>query len=377
METSLTNITIDGFRFIENLQTTARQLIVCSEIIKQLNNKQLPQKVLEQLLVKWSSNEELKNIIYRNSKGKVTNGGKKTAALRYYFALSESLGLTKGFNNVYMNTNISYTLLYFLTSEQNDYSDLLQLYEKLFYCYQLLNIDADGIILLMGQLTDSDGKTQKTLQVEFKDALSQRLIVKGELASTNVKYIINNKFRAINYVWRSPEIYAEHIIAPRYEWLASLGLVCIKREKKFTYYSLSDKGWMFYKSIPNIGENGSFKDISERWLSNFFFTLMNNVFDSKERVRYNSLSEDIKDLELGKSLERAGKAVKSSISSRLPLLNTYLFICIDLFVNRNTVIDFSEIFEKLKVGFNYNAKSYSPKVTGRANESYITIALQK
>ena len=328
-------------------------------------------------MVKWSSNEELKNPTYRDSKGKVTNGGKKTAALRYYFALSESLGLTKGFNNVYMNTNISYTLLYFLAAEQSENSGTLGLYEKLFYCYQLLNVDADGIMLLLGQLADSEGKTQKSLQSEFKDALNERLVLKGELASTSIKSVINNKFRAINYVWKSPEIYAEHIIAPRYEWLATLELVSIKRGKKFTYYSLSDKGRDFYNLIPTVEGKGSFKDISEKWLSNFFFYLMGNVFYDKNRTNYYMLSDEIKDLELGRALERASKAVKSSISSKLPLINTYIFICIDLFVNRDIVINFSELYEKLKPGFTYNMKSYLPKVTGRINESYITIALQK
>ncbi len=365
-------ITIDGFRFIENLQTTARQLIVCTEIAKQLNNRQLPKRILEEMLIKWSLNEEAINQEYKESKGKITKDGGKTAALRYYFSLAESLGLIKGFNNVFIDTNISYTLLYFIEEHKEHYV-AKKLCENIFYLYQLLNNDADGILLCVDQIAVDNARSQRELQSKFKETLNYRLVTKGDLASPHLKNSIVNKFRAVNYVWKKPEVYAEHIIAPRYEWLSTLGLVKINRGSKFTFYSLTEKGDKFRNACPKIGADILITDISEKWLSSSFFDIASLLYCEQEVVKFGLLPNNTKNQQLGASLERASKFVKSSISYRLPLINSYLFICMDLLVNQNIIINFNDIYESLNPAFTYNLKTYKPKISGRLNESYITI----
>jgi len=81
MESTNNHIKVDGFRFINNLHTTARQLFVCTKITDFLSNKQLPKKLLGELLFKWSFEEEEKNTSYKKSKGKLTKNGKETTSL--------------------------------------------------------------------------------------------------------------------------------------------------------------------------------------------------------------------------------------------------------------------------------------------------------
>ncbi len=366
---------VEDFLFVDNLQTTVRQLRVFSAIITHLSNKQLPKKILEQLIIAWSSAEEKTNPKYRISKGKATENGVKTAAIGYYIQISTSLALTTRFNDVYMNTKMSQTFLYFLLVNK-DVSNDLSIYEKIFYLIMLLNIDADGIILSLSQLDNNSSKKQSVLQSEFKDAMSTRLLAKINISPNTVKAKMTTKYKAINFVWKKSKKYAEHIIAPRLEWLSSLELVNIKRDPKDTVYSLSEKGKNLYSRLPNINSEG-LKDINQRWINNHFFSVCNDLFSTNNCTLYSLLSNEEQDIAIGESLLNAGKAVKSSLSFKLPVRESFLFIGIDLLVNKKILINIIEIQNKLKNKFSYKGKLYLLKLAARSNEGYITITLQK
>ena len=113
MELPIKNKQVDGFRFINNLNTTSRQLSICSEIVRQLGGKQLPKELLGKLLYGWSKKLE-EDVDYKSSRGKITQDGKETSALKYYLDLSDSLGLITHLNSFYTNTRLSYILLHFV-----------------------------------------------------------------------------------------------------------------------------------------------------------------------------------------------------------------------------------------------------------------------
>lgn len=371
-----TKISSDNFLFIDNLQTTVRQLNVFSAIILLLNNKQLPKIILEKLLINWSKNEEIVNLKYCDAKGKITKEGLKTAALGYYLQISSLLGITTRFNDVYMNTKMSQTFLYFLSTKENSKDGGLDLSEKIFYLHKLLTTDADGIILCLNQLANNGEKKQRLLQREFKEAMNSRLLAKMESTTSILKSKLSAKYRTINYIWKNPESYAEHIIAPRYEWLSSLDLIKIKRTNKDTLYSLTQRGGLFYNLLPII-EVGELKDTNQIWLANNFFTIIDNIYCSGDNIYYSELSIELQEKELGGSLEKALKAVKSSLSFKLPLLETYFFVCMDFLLNKKIILNYSDIQLKLKDEFTFNSKGYFLKLSGRLNEGYITTSLRK
>lgn len=366
---------VDDFLFIDNLQTTVRQLSVFSQIIIALNNKQLPKKVLEQLLITWSISEEKINNIYNKGKGKITQNGRKTAALGYYLQISTFLGLTTRFNDVYMNTKMSQTFLYFLNQKDNKSADL-GLGEKLFFLFKLFSSDADGIILCLSMLNNGKEKKQRVLQEEFKEGMNQRLLSKMDLAKSIVKNKIANKYRTINFTWKNANSYAEHIIAPRLEWLFSLGLVKINRINKDTLYSLTENGMKLYNLLPNLRSAG-IKDFNQEWLYSKYFNDVAEVYNVSNSRNFFDLKIESQQKELGESLERALKAVKSSLSFKLPIIEAYLFISLDLLLNAGIVINFIDIEEKLKRDFSYNSKQYLLKIAGRQNEGYITTTIKK
>lgn len=363
------DIKVDSFRFINHLHTTVRQLFICSEVVLQLNEKQLPKDLLLKLLYKWSKEQESINEIYKNSKGKLTDKGKETSAVNHYLDLCNSLGLVTHLNGFYSNKRLSRILLYFINKDCKRFEITIQ--EKLFYLFQLLSIDADGILLVLSLLENVANKNQIELQKEFKDALNKRLLSKQELASQIIKTSIGEKYRTINFIWKRPEKYAEHILIPRCEWLSSIGLLSIEKKGSSTIYSLTGAGINFYSNIPLLSNSSLTRDINEHWMNQQIFTLFDTVFPDS-RVRYKDLEHNKAKECLGFALKKASTIVKTSNTFRIPLFDTLVFICLYLFIEKKIIINFSNIYEELKGKFSFENKQYLLKEAGRINEGYIT-----
>jgi hypothetical protein len=372
MTTSSQDIKVDGFRFINNVHTTARQLATCSQIVSLLGSSQMPRKLIRELLTKWSLEQELKNNDYKNIKGKITDNGKETSTLRYYLELTGSLGLTSHFNNFFSNTNISYVFLHFLKEKNPDSSFNLDISEKVFYLFQLFYIDADGILLTLTTLKEAEKKSQSELQKKCKEVLNRRLLAKQEMAPPITKITISEKYRIINFVWKKPEKYAEHIISPRLEWLSSLGLVNILRSGTITSYSFTDIGLLFFEAVPVLSIDSSVKDINDGWIFNDLFVHIEQLYFSElKSVFPQNEPSNKKDL-VKKSLQKAIAVVKSSSSFRFPLLDTLLFICMDNILSKKAFLKFSDVISEFSDGLIIEGKQYFLKEAARINESYIT-----
>lgn len=377
MESTIETITIDGFRFINNLNTTARQLFICSEIVIKLGGKQLPKELLSQMLVKWSKTQELENDIYKNSKGKLSDNQKETSALKHYLDLSDFLGLITHLNNFYANSRLAYLLLYTINLDMGSENRTgLMLGEKLFYLFQLFTVDADGLIFILSQLS-KEKLNQKDLQKNFKDAFNARLLSKKDLASDIVKNQIGEKYRTVNFVWKNSEKYSEHLLIPRCEWLRTLGLIDIERKGNFTIYSLNEKGSYLYNSLPTISNNSEVKDVNETWIHNKLFPLYNELFCGGQYKLFSSLNSNERTDELGSSLEKAITIIKTSGSFRIPLYDSVLFVCLYMFLEKQIVVNFSNIFDELKSGLVFKRKQYILKEAGRINEGYITTRIEE
>ncbi len=357
---------IDGFRLINSLHTTARQLSICTEIIKKLADKQLPKEILLQLMLKWSVEEELSNEVYRGSKGKLSDKGKQTSAFKNYLDLCESLKLVTHFNDFYSCSRLSYVLLYFMKMDNEKGRSLSM---KAFYLLQLFWFDADGILYIIDELKRTPF-SQKELQINFKDNFNKRLLAKQEVANPIVKNLISERYRTINYIWKKPEKYAEHLLIPRCEWLNSLGILRIHKEGSSTIYSLTNGGKIFADKIPTTFDF-SISDINDQWIFDHFFSAFEALCDNFEFESFGNFSQKIQEVELLTSLTIALKVVKTSNSFKLPLFDCLIFICLDFLTRKNILIEMSEILKILSKGLKSEKRSFNLKFEGRLNESYI------
>ena len=358
---------VDGFRFLNHLHTTARQLRICSQITLELNNSQKLRISLRDSLINWSLKKEENNIQYLNSKGKLTNKKKTTTAFEHYLDLCKSLGLINDFNGLFANSRLSYILIHFLSKRDFDFE--LGQAEKYFYLYLLLMNDADGLFLVLNMLAKEENN-QQSLQNIFRESLNDRLIIKSNLSSNYVKATINEKYRSINYIWRKPEKYAEHLLIPRCEWLNQLGLVSIEKLKGSTFYSISGKGNTMLDLLPRL-INTDLVDMDEDWMLDNIFTIFPKVYPEDFSCKVDYYGDQFITY-LGQSIEKAIGVVKSSNLFRIPFFDSLLFVCLDMLVVNNIVVNFSDINKLLTNGLTFNGRLYLMKTFGRVNESYIT-----
>lgn len=366
---------VDGFRFIGSLHTTARQLGVCSELVNMLNGRQLPKSLLSELVTRWSAEEENSNEIYSLSKGKLTEKGKPTTSFSHYLNLAESLGLLLTMNNFVSNKRLANLLIYFRkkslnTPTHNDFANG----EQLFYLSQLLHLDADGIMLVLGLLFNSRPKNQNLLQEEFKEALNQRLLIKQDAANSHIKSVVAEKYRTVNYTWQNAKKYSEHIVIPRCEWLSSLGLLEIRKSGSSTNYSLTNAGIIFYQNIPLVDAINTIRDVNTDWLFTRTFSAISLAFYGGKNLAFSKQHEVKRKEYLGLALSASSGVVKSSTTFKLPLYDTLLFISIYLCL-KGVCINFRDICEEMENGFIFDNKRYLLKTAGRINEGYITISL--
>lgn len=363
----------DDFRFIGNLHTTVRQLYICTNIVKIIGNKHLSKVMLLELMRKWSTEEEKTNEIYKNRKGKATEDGRPTTALGKYIELCDTLGLVTNLNNFYGSSRISYLLVYF-SKFNNHKKKYLTEGEIAFYLYLLLCVDADGILLVLQMLSDfPKGLNQKDLQRQFKDALNLRLTAKQDFATIKAKEQLGEKYRSVNYSWKNPEKYAEHIIIPRCEWLRDLDLIEISRDGFSTNYVINENGKKLYdESIILPGTN--IRDVNEAWLSQrAFFVLGVLIAKDKNIKTFYSLQESERVLLLGNTLKKAMQVVKTSVAFKYSLFDTLLFISLDHLLFNNIVTEFSNTIDEIRKGFEFDGQLFTIKESGRINENYISV----
>lgn len=363
---------VDGFRFINHLHTTARQLKICSQILLELNGTSKLHESLFESLTQWSIRLENLNARYGESKGRLTNNGKPTTAFSHYLDLCKSLTLVTEFNKIYANSRLSFVLAYFLNYQEQGNDISLNQYEKLFYLHLLLKKDADGIFLVLSILS-KQAHTQQELQRGFLVNLNDRLLHKQNFSFGIVKQQIGEKFRSINFLWQNPEKYAEHLLIPRCEWLSQLELIAIIKFKNSTSYHLTDKGNLFLKVLPTL-PGSLLPDIDDSWMANRVFTVLAGIYACESNDSYKKFSETYFN-ELGYSLETAVKVVKSSNLFRIPAFDSMLFVCLNMLTKYQIIINFSDIISILNPGFSFNNRQYLIKNAGRINESYISTRL--
>jgi hypothetical protein len=359
---------VDALRFIGGVHTTSRQLYICSEIVSKIGSKQTPLIILKVLMKKWSINENLNNEFYSMSKGKLTDGGKETTALVHYLSLCKELNLLSQFNDVYSRTRSSYLLSYF--SDNRKCLSQISFSEKLFYLFQLIHLDADGVIYIIDEISNGF-KSQSNLQKGFEANFSRRLLNKSGFANSNAKSVILEKYKTITFQWKSTQKYSEHLLAPRCAWLCSLDIIKQIEIGNGQAYCLTQRGEYFRDKIPVILNSDS-RDVNELWIYNCLFEAYASYNPDVGNLKP-KLNNVNKEFEFGEALEKAIMVVKTSDYSKIPLLDTFIFVSIYLIAERNLIFNFKDLQEILKIGFVYNSVNYYLKYSGRINESYIVV----
>ena len=366
---------VDDFRFVGGLHTTARLLPICSGILRLIGTKQIPIELLKRVTVEWSTKLEQYDSNYYLRKGKITdtknNVTRATSAFEHYFQLLQAYRLIHRTGNIVSTTRTGSLLNLF--SEETSQTLHLNTKEKVFYILYILNLDADALILSLSILANyPDGASQNKVLLHFKEFLLERITAKRDYANTQATEKIRDWYLKITRDWEKPEVYAEHLLVPRLEWMSDLGFVSISKQGSHTNYKLNTSGYEFYYALPVI-EKYKLREINESWYQSEIVTAAAKLLSLHSIIRFQDLPEMEKNSLLGEKIEMAFHLIDTGGALRVSLFPAFLYIATNLLAEKNIIIEFSILVDFLKTPLRYNSKKYGVKESGRVTESYLTI----
>jgi hypothetical protein len=375
------NLLSDDLRFIGRMHTTTRLLYVCTEIVKIIGTKELPVEIVKKLAIDWSIQMNSNNLEYSKRKGKLTSTIKIsnkviiTSAFEHYIQLLQSFGLITKTGNLLSITKIGSILNLYAKEPQSEYK--LNQKQKAFYIIRLFTIDSDALILILNILNQKEeGLSQKYLLLNFKDSLLERLNFKIDSSNSQSN---EGKFRdlylKITGGWEKPEIYGEHLLVPRIEWMADLGLIEISKAGSRTVYKLTKIGSIFYNNLPKVGSS-VIRDINENWLkSELIYASSLIVLDETKDnlIKYRDMDLSYIKVIIGEQISNAFNFMDKGNVFRISLYPTFLFTVINIMVEKKIIVEYNDILAFLKATYTYNFRKFGVKESGRITESYISI----
>lgn len=366
---------VDGFRFIASLNTQVRILSIVSQIAKIIGSKQLPKQFLKSSLIKWSVSEEQKSPEYKNHRGKITENGKPTAAFEHYIEFASSLGLVSIHGDILMLTRLGLLLHRFLNQSKEIESQLSNK-EKYFYLMTLFRNDADALLLTIDLLTQgSEFLEQERLLEMFEAKLKERLLIKQKYANERVQSIIRERYRVVEYEWKNAKSYSRHIIPPRLEWMADLGMLRRTKNRGVTYYQLTNRGQELYDSCLTLPDSNLY-DINENWLRTKSMKSFAPMINDDKILKTWSELNKTKRLDILKPyLEQVFDYFNYDGAMRISSYYALLYIIINIAVDQGILVEFQDLEEELKNSILVGNRKYSIRLAPRVNEGYITINL--
>lgn len=313
------------------------------------------------------STDEL--IIYKNPKGliKKTNSG---ISAKPYILVARELGLLNLLNNIYSTSKLFkvYIVLRGQFSIKNNNVFSLSSFDKLFFLEILLKKDFLylSIILELSYIRKSTNYAE--LLKNFQQSLLHRLNeYKANLSEeNNLKPIrkINTLIERINK-WEKTEVYLEHVLMPRLNWLYDLELI-----------ELDDK---LNVKLTNIGEklfeNLCFwNDINfERIISpnEFIDSFIVQLFDNCYNNKINTLprAEEVSN-SIHQYLIDSFQHFKTLAPNRVTASQAINFTKYKLYFTNNIAVDYNFI-ERYLTSSKQNTFIY--KYQPRYNDGYIQI----
>lgn len=366
---------VDEFRFINNLNTQVRSLAICSQIVKKIGERHISMNILRQNLIEWSRNLEDTSQEYREHNGKLTQDKKPTSAFEKYLEFSHNFGLCTALNEIIIITPLGQILCTFV-SDKVENKFFLTNEEKLFFLCQLFRKDADALILALDLIFSlQNGASQSQLMLQFETTFKNRLLTKQNYSIGTVQAELGDKFRVVEFQWKNAQSYSEHIIIPRIEWLADLGIVKIHKTQQRTSYECTTHGKELYDSLLSL-PNSQQKDVNDNWLNKKSMTVFCKMLHSFGQMRkWPSIPTEEKIPLLKPHIEKAYSIFSKGGAMRMPLYPVILFICVKLACKDKVITEFSELEHDFRNNLLINNKQYSLRTSARANESYISVNL--
>jgi hypothetical protein len=274
-----------------NSNTKIRRLGYLKILLKMLDEQtKIPVAKMNAKFEKYCQDYEDYRKTHKNTKGNVivTKTGNSANP---YIELALSLGLIHKAAGIYQigKTGKVYNILKSKIDNTNENPFEFSQFDTTFFLELLLKEDYWFLYAILEQAAITPNITYKTLKKDFKQILLKQISqFIDEVQNGNSKKVLPLKLieRRINE-WKKPEVYMEHVLMPRLNWLYDMDFIELKNDLSFTLTATGEK--LLY-NLAVWNDIALHKIVSPiAYIDNYFMKIINFVFDfQKERWTQNT-----------------------------------------------------------------------------------------
>ena len=276
---------------------------------------------------------------HKNQKGdvRVTKTGNSANP---YIELAVSLGLIRKSAGAYEVGKIG--KVYNILNEEIDKSEvnpfILSKFDITFFLELLLKEDFWFLYTILVQAAISPNIAYKNLKKDFKQILlCQIKEFIDEAQMDNSKKVLPLKIieRRIND-WKKPEVYMEHVLMPRLNWLYDMDFIELKNDLSF---QLSEMGNRLLFNLAAWNDIALHKVVAPTaYIDNYFMKMIDSVFEMQNQ-KYTKEADD----EFTKCLEKSFVLFKTLAPNRITFSLFANYTKQILFWNHSVIIDTEDV----------------------------------
>ncbi len=335
------NIELDSIKVL-TLQTKVRRLAYMKMILNLFHKSNyFPDNIFNKKVEVESTRHKEDLLNYINSKGivEITKTGNSS---KPYIDTLIDLKLIYAQNNRFQLSKygkIFNVLMYKLDCKSNNYFNLSE-YEKTFFLSFIIQRDNFYIWSLIDLIYIFNNRTTiKNIKEIFQQYIIQQLqatLKYSKLSNKNIQKIITQIKRIQS--WKKPQVYLEHIIEPRINWLLDLSILD-KSEFLKDRIVLSEKGLILFNTLNSYYDMFQEKyAIMTEIINRDFFNLVNEMY-SIDAINVNDADLVL----IEEYIDESFYLFKTIAPNRVTASQAILYTCFMMLLKEKKIVNFCEI----------------------------------
>ncbi|MGD8457150.1 MAG: hypothetical protein PVF83_12260 [Anaerolineales bacterium] len=334
---------IDELRILGSTNTQTHRLGYVIQLCQILAQNQAPGKVLQNEIERWAKNNNHFLKDYVSDKGRLEPSQNSYGAKRY-IQLTKNLELIIDLSGNFRPTIIG-QLLNVLSTEyvekQNPFVIPVNLSFILFY--QMMLLDADYLLELLSlSLSFSN---QNEYISHFQETIQNRLqIMEGATINPLLRAKIRDR-RQTTEQWKKPEVYLEHIVLPRLNWLVDLNIFDRNSLYALKKFELSKQGKVIFSETPYFE---SHRFIDRDWCQNGLFELWAKAFYGNNIKKWDILTLMDKEAYIHDYVQHSFNLFGSTGKQRVSAYQIILYVMIHLLNDYQVIATFDTLKKEFR-----------------------------
>jgi len=292
---------------------------------------------------------QLKN--YKNTTGLIL-ASKTGSSLKPYMELGQRLKLINKNLQLYQIGKTSKAYLESMKFEGNVFE--LTMVDKIFFLESLLSYDFVYIFNILYYAFTNECCSYSEMKADFQNAVINFL---DAILNNGDKIPLNNelKIRSIRERisnWQKPEIYIDHILIPRLNWLYDLDLVDLKKNWEFR---LTEQGKRLLMCLINS------QDITHKQtcdIKNILKAIYMRVVNKTYNLQY-SIFGNADTLDVDRLIDKSFSLFKTLAGNRVTLSVLTTYIKLQMMEQQKVIVDADDIEKYIKKNNRYILKFQS------------------